>query len=500
MKSRLFNHTAKLLLFCLASMAVFTACEPEDEDFFDFRPVEFFIDADRLVTDAGSSITYRDASINATSREWTFEGGVPATSTDVQPAVTYPEEGEFVTFVTTTFNDGSTQRRRMEVNVVPPVVADFTATPTALQRGGSVKFNNTTSGVGAIPAVLGEGDTAIIHAWFIPGVTADTVFESNPEITFPETGTYDVSLTVKRRSTGFTDTETKTALVQTFDDPVTQSRSAKFSRDGSAIYLALNEATGTLAADLASSMTLTGSGGGTVAIASAEKPAWADNIVQLNVDPANLTVGEEYTLSFTDVGSFVVGSGAVVLDFSYPVTFLGTSQTWAELNFSTGGGNDPITTTLGGKEFTFDQDGVTFTAGANTSLFIFNQGAAALTETYHNNASTYSMTITPGANATLADLGDVGFELGWLGPEGTVYTFSHPVSDLEFVNGFGNPDFIPEATLSADGTTLTITKQGNRNQAVRISGLLEGTIAEGGFSIDHNAPQGCTVYMTASGR
>jgi PKD repeat protein len=500
MKPLFFNHLGRLLILCLAATALFTACEPEDDDFFDFRPVDFFIDADKMVIDAGQSIAYDDKSNNATSREWSFEGGIPATSTDAQPSITYPEAGTFLTFVTTTFADGSTQRRRLQVLVNPPVFANFTANPTALQRGNAVQFSNTTQGVGAIPAVLGAGDTAIIHAWFVPGVTVDTIFASNPSIVFPETGLYDVSLTVTRRSTGFVSTETKTEFIQTFDDPVTQSRSARFGRDGSAIFLALNESTGALAGDLTSRLTVTEVGGGTVAITSAEKPAWGDNIVQLNVDASTLTPGANYTISFTETGTFTVGSGSVVLPFEYDLTFLGQSQTWAELNFSTGGGNDPITTALGGKEFTFDQDGVTFTAGANTNIFIFNQGAAALTQTYHNNASTYTMLITPGMDAALSDIGDVGLELGWLGPNGTNYTFSQPITDLRFVNGFGNPDFIPEGTLSADGKTLTITKQGNRNQAVRISATLEGGISETGFMISHNSPEGGTVYVTASGR
>lgn len=500
MKPPFFNYLGRLLILCLAATALFTACEPEDDDFFEFRPVDFFISADKVSTDVGTSITYSDESNNATSREWTFEGGSPATSTDMSPSVTYPEAGNFITNVTTTFSDGTTQRRRLAVQVFPAVEANFSGTPTALQKGNAVQFSNLTQGVGAIPAVLEVGDSAIIHAWFVPGVTADTIFESNPAIVFPETGTYDVSLTVTRRSTGFVDTEVKTAFIQTFDDPVTQSRSARFNRDGSAIMLAMNEATGAPAADMASRLTITGSGGGTVAITSVETPAYGENIFQLNVDPASFTAGEDYTLSFTEVGTVSVASGSVVLPFSYPVTFLGQSQTWAELNFSTGGGNDPLTTMLGGKEFTFDQDGVTFTAGANTNIFIFNQGAAALTQTYHNNASTYTMLITPGAGATLSDIGDVGLELGWLGPNGTTYTFSQAITDLRFVNGFGNPDFIPEGTLSADGKVLTITKQGNRNQAVRISATLEGDISATGFMISHNSPMGGTVYVTASGR
>jgi len=197
MKPRLVNYLGRAIFLGLVS-------------FYNFTPVDFFIDADRLFVDQGGTITYEDKSVDAVSREWTFEGGMPTTSTDINPAVTYPDPGLFLTFVTTTFADGSTERRRLEVNILPNVVADFSATPTALQRGGTVQFQNQTTGVGAIPAVLMEGDSAIVYEWFVPGVTPDTLFESNPQITFPETGVYDVYLRVTRRLTGFSDEITKT--------------------------------------------------------------------------------------------------------------------------------------------------------------------------------------------------------------------------------------------------------------------------------------------------
>lgn len=485
-------------MLCLAATALFTACEPEDDDFYNFRPVDFFITADRLLIDVGQSITYQDSSLTGVSREWMFEGGNPAMSTDAMPTVNYAAAGSFLTFVTTTFADGSKETRRLGITVVPEVVADFSATPSALQKGGTVQFQNQTTGVGAIPPVLSEGDSAIIYAWFVPGVTPDTLYESNPQITFPETGLYDVSLRVTRRATGFTNEITKTDFIQTFDDPVTQSRNAVFNRDGSAILLALNEATGTLAGDLASRLSITGSGG-PVAISSVEKPVWADHIVQINVNPADLTVGEDYTLTFDEVGTIVVGSGSVLLPFSYNATFLGEMQSWAQNAYGADGPNAPVTATLNGKQFTFAPSGITFAGGGAPTSTVFMPNAAGYMDTYHNSASTYAMQIIPGDGATLDDIGDVAIDISWLSGVGTAHTFSHPITDVRFHNTGGFPA-MPTAVISNDGKTLTLTNTPPRNQNLRISAILEGPIGEGGFSVSHNAPLGVTIYTTASGR
>lgn len=57
-------------------------------------PVADFYASQRYIC-SGESVTYHDVSYNGevTSRMWTFEGGSPATSTDIAPVVTYTEEG-----------------------------------------------------------------------------------------------------------------------------------------------------------------------------------------------------------------------------------------------------------------------------------------------------------------------------------------------------------------------------------------------------------------------
>jgi len=93
----------------------------------------------------------------------------------------------------------------------------------------------------------------------------------------------------------------------------------------------------------------------------------------------------------------------------------------------------------------------------------------------------------------------VAIDISWLSGEGTQHTFSHPITDVRFHNTGGFPA-MPTAVISSDGKTLTLTNTPPRNQNLRITAILEGPIAEGGFSVSHNGAMGVTIYTTASGR
>ncbi len=58
-------------------------------------PVASFIHSCGTYIIEGNSINFLDLSANATSREWKFPGGAPATSTDKHPSITYNDEGTY---------------------------------------------------------------------------------------------------------------------------------------------------------------------------------------------------------------------------------------------------------------------------------------------------------------------------------------------------------------------------------------------------------------------
>jgi PKD repeat protein len=498
MKPRYFNYLGKLLILCLAATALFTACEPEDDDFLNFRPVDFFVNADNLLVNAGETITYQDSSNNATSREWMFEGGVPATSTDAMPTITYDTDGTYLTFVTTTFADGTKQTRRLTVVVVPQIVADFAANPVQAVVDAPIQLQNLTQGVGEIPGVLGEADTAIIYQWDVEGISG-SLSQSNPIVSFSDVGTYDVTLTVTRRSTGYTNTITKQDFINIVAVPILQPRNVGFDRDGSSFLVTTGEPLGDLSGG-AANFSLVDGAGAAVAITSIETPSWSDNTIKVNYDAAGLTSGSAYTLSFTGSG-ILFASESILGAFSTTETFYGGTPDWLDFLYPEIDPNQALTAMLNGKSFTSDAEGVLYAWGCNPAVNVLNPVAGYRCPGVNGNNvdnPSYNVAISGDGGATLDDLRDVGIELSFLGPDGTTWEFSQPVTDLRFHNTFGNNAQIPQATVSTDGLTVTIDFQGARNGGARVTAILESGIAASGLQIKSLAPEDANAYVTAS--
>lgn len=111
------GHTPFHLLTLLLAVVILTGCEEE------VTPISagFIADVTELV--AGNSVTFTDNSTGeATAWSWTFQGGIPASSTEQNPpAVLYRGAGAFNVSLTVTGPEG-TDTRSMEafINVTPP--------------------------------------------------------------------------------------------------------------------------------------------------------------------------------------------------------------------------------------------------------------------------------------------------------------------------------------------------------------------------------------------
>jgi len=82
-------------------------------------PKADFYASDRILC-TGNSTTFHDVSFNAvvTERYWEFEGGIPATSTEINPIVQYNDEGwHTVTLTVTNANGSSTKTFEKYLNV-----------------------------------------------------------------------------------------------------------------------------------------------------------------------------------------------------------------------------------------------------------------------------------------------------------------------------------------------------------------------------------------------
>lgn len=103
-----------VLLMPIAFILMFSSCEDND-----YYPEEFVFDPDVTSTrlDVGDTITFTDYSNGVVSRSWTFNGGIPATSTEEEVEVSFPEAGDFTATIETSFTDGITQTKEFLVVV-----------------------------------------------------------------------------------------------------------------------------------------------------------------------------------------------------------------------------------------------------------------------------------------------------------------------------------------------------------------------------------------------
>lgn len=154
------------------------------------------------------TVSFFDQSINNPANwTWSFEGGIPATSTLTNPVVTYNTPGVYSVTLTASNAFGSDVESKAQYIVVSQSgsepIANFTA--------------NITSGSG--PLTVSFVDQSLNNPttwnWSFEGGSPINSSEQNPVVTFTNNGTYEVSLTVSN-SFG-TDAETKTGFITVID-------------------------------------------------------------------------------------------------------------------------------------------------------------------------------------------------------------------------------------------------------------------------------------------
>jgi PKD repeat protein len=127
---------------------------------------------------AGEMISFQDASMNEPSTWfWEFEGGIPATSTLINPQVSYPDPGIFGISLIVSNNSGADTLISENIIVVnPDPISSFTA---AIQVGGLVQFSNSSINATSYHWDFGDGSSSS---------------DLSPSKTYEEEGVYEVVL------------------------------------------------------------------------------------------------------------------------------------------------------------------------------------------------------------------------------------------------------------------------------------------------------------------
>ena len=142
--------------------------------------------ADTTLVIVGNTATFSDSSTNnPTALVWTFAGGMPATSTDTMPTVTYNTTGVYdVTLIASNQAGSDTLTKSMYINVTEPApIADFVAQDTFLIQGDSTVFTDLT---------INNPDSV---RWVFAGGTPATSTDTMPTVTYGTGyGYFDVTL------------------------------------------------------------------------------------------------------------------------------------------------------------------------------------------------------------------------------------------------------------------------------------------------------------------
>ena len=138
-----------------------------------------------------TAVVFLNQTGNGSTYEWTFPGGIPATSTAENPAVFYANPGSYTVTLTATNSSGSATRTEVDFIVIASTIAaSFTVAPAG---GTTYTFTNTSTDPASYLWDFGDGNTST---------------EQNPTHTYATSGSFMVTLTATNACGEDTATET----------------------------------------------------------------------------------------------------------------------------------------------------------------------------------------------------------------------------------------------------------------------------------------------------
>ncbi len=267
--------------------------------------------ANNLLINKGETITYTDSSKYVSSRQWTFEGGDIATSDQEIVDVTYNSDGIFNTSIEIVDTDGEIKDHNFNVEVYPLVTSDFSASSNAVLYGSEIQFTNLSQNTAS---KWEDAQAADSYFWEFEGGVPETSTAENPVVTYPNTGTFAVKLTVHRESPSHDAVTIKNNFITIVDAKVISPITTRLAGLGSNIRLTYEVP---VSAPDATSYTVTVDGVAT-AVSSVEVDATDPNTLILNL-ATPVVDNQVITLSFDD--TFFAPSGELFGPLvSFPIT------------------------------------------------------------------------------------------------------------------------------------------------------------------------------------
>mgnify|MGYP002516569695 FL=1 len=160
-----------LSMLALSSLILMMSCNKEDKTI----EKDFQYKVSSEVALKGETVTFSDYSINVDSRQWTFEDGTPATSSEAVVNVTFNAAGEKKATLTVNYSDGTKDEATMTVKVLDDLSAEV-AVAGLTEKGCAKKGKEVTF---SLENVAGEPTS---YSWTFPGGTPATSTEASPKV------------------------------------------------------------------------------------------------------------------------------------------------------------------------------------------------------------------------------------------------------------------------------------------------------------------------------
>ena len=172
--------------------------------------------ASKTTVDPGQIVDFSDISSgNPTQWQWSFENGLPATSDEQNPQVTYNTSGIYNVSLTVTNSDGSntlTKSNLIKVSGPIPVV-EFNSDNSTIVTGESIDFNDIST------------NTPSIWAWHFEGSnTPYSILQHPTEIVYNTPGVYSVSLKSSNAYGSNEVTKTSSVTVTALDNKIDKKK------------------------------------------------------------------------------------------------------------------------------------------------------------------------------------------------------------------------------------------------------------------------------------
>ena len=195
-------------------------------------PIEIIIDTEedsRIILE-GDTISFLDLSTQTpTSWQWTFEGGMPESSSEQNPQVVYNNAGNYsVTLTAENSTSHTSQTFNGYITVYAPAHANFTFDHDSIGENHSVNFTSTSTGA-----------TSLL--WTFEGGNPETSTEENPQVTYTSEGVYSVSLIASNPVSSDTYTVTNAIVVNDVAENKSNSSNIYPNPVSETIFLSFNE-------------------------------------------------------------------------------------------------------------------------------------------------------------------------------------------------------------------------------------------------------------------